>query len=330
MEHHALPNQPLQRLQTLIARDRRILTFGFFLLASATLWVVLKLSNTFVADIPAKVVLTVPSASGVMLTSSYVIPVQLRIQARGSSIFRYKLFQSERILVNLGNLHPADADRDSTALPTTNIRNAVVRLLGENFELQAISPDTIYFQLSRSTVKKVPVAANLHLIFAPEYMQLGKTVLQPDSVTISGPHEIVAQVSEVSTVQVKRDGVGADLTGRAQLSAPPQTSLSHSSVTYAIRAQRVTQIAYDLPIYLTDAPDSLRVTLLPTTARVSFSITTASCDKLKPSELYLRASYRDLAPSLTGQLRVSLNKPPSDVLSTTIAPEFVYAIVEKP
>lgn len=313
----------------LLKRDRQLLIFGFFLLISATLWMLNKLSHTYVTEISAKISLIEGRHVGVMLTDGKLSPARLRVRASGYDIMQYILFSSKVFKVDLGLLRYFEESNGKSALPVGQINSMVVQQLGPSFELQNIAPDTIYFQLSPVASKKVPIVANCRIDYLPQYMQQGKAMLAPDSVIVNGPQEVVDAIFEIGTELVKKEKVINDLSGKVSLKTPPQTFLSHEKTSYKISVQRVTQITRMLPIHLTSVPDSLHVELLPANAQVSISVAMEEYHRLKQDEQYLTAYYPELSQNISGQVRVNLNKQPSYVLSASVKPAFVYLIVKQ-
>ncbi|MDR1417199.1 MAG: hypothetical protein LBJ57_07270 [Prevotellaceae bacterium] len=329
MDKKAPLPQTLLGARRLFKRDKQLLVFGVFLLTSATLWTLNKLSHTYIAEISAKMLLVETRPIDAVLTDGKVSPLRLRVQARGYDLLRYKLFYSKTFRVNLGLLRYFEVSEGKSALLTGQVRGVIAQQLGSNFDLQAIYPDSVYFQMSPVASKKVPVAVNFHIAYAQQYMQQGAIALDADSVIVSGPREIVDDVAEVYTKPMKKEKVIANLSGKVLLEAPPQTFLSRDNVSYSIDVQRVTQITKELPIHLVGIPDSLYVELIPANAKIFISIAMEEYHKLKQEEFFLTAYYSELHQSISGQVRVTLSKPPAYVLSTSIAPAFVNVIVKQ-
>ncbi|MDR0687986.1 MAG: YbbR-like domain-containing protein [Prevotellaceae bacterium] len=329
MDKKAPLPQTLLGARRLLKWDKQMLVFGVFLLTSTILWTLNKLSHSYGTEISAKILLVETRRAGAMLTDGKVSPVRLRVQARGHDLMRYLLFTSKTFNVNLALVRYFELASGKSALLTGQIRSIVAQQLGPNFDLQAILPDSIYFQMSPVANKKVPVTPSLRIAYAPQYMQQGAVVLDPDSVVVNGPQELVDAITEIGTKPVKKENVMANLSGRAMLEAPPQIFLSHDRVSYHIDVQRVTQITQELPIHLIGAPDSLYVELMPASAKIFISIAMEEYHRLKQEEFYLTAYYSELRQSISGQVRVTLSKPPAYVLSTSVIPEFVNAIVKQ-
>ncbi|MDR3296786.1 MAG: hypothetical protein LBS94_00940 [Prevotellaceae bacterium] len=322
---------PLAWIQGLprILKDRQLLTFGFFLLISASMWMLNKLSVHYVASVSGELVLNAPG-------TGYVVPydkerkVQLRVRARGYHILLYNLFSSKKFDVNLSLARIVRPQQERTVVPTASLRDMLSQQLGGDFELQEISPDTILFRMSPLTVKRVPVRTDFRLSFAPQYMQRGEPTLAPDSVTVSGPEELVRELSAIHTTRLVEESVKADLSGKIMLVAPDQTFLSHVKVAYSVSVQRFTQAVRELPIQLLHAPDSLSIALLPATAQVSLFVTLSDYSRLNQADLLLTADYLDLYHNnLSGQVQVNTSAMPDYVLSTSVSPAFVTIIVSK-
>ncbi|MDR1343203.1 MAG: YbbR-like domain-containing protein [Prevotellaceae bacterium] len=329
MDKKAPLPQTLLGARRLFKRDKQLLVFGVFLLTSAALWTLNKLSHTYTAEISAKMLLTETRPIDAVLTNGRVSPLRLRVQARGYDIVRYKLFYSKTFRVNLGMLRYFENSEGQSVLLTGQVRGMIAQQLGTNFDVQAILPDSVYFQMSPVASKKVPVALNFHIAYARQYMQQGEIILDTDSVVVSGPREVVDATSEIYTKPLKKEKVAANLSGKVMLEAPPQTFLSREYISYHIDVQRVTQITRRLPIHIIGVPDSLYVELIPANAKIFISIAMEEYHRIKQEELFLTAYYSELHQSISGQVRVTLSKPPAYMLSTSIEPAFVNVIVRQ-
>ena len=75
-------------------------------------------------------------------------------------------------------------------------------VLPESLELEfveVISPKSIKINLDQYLVKKVPIKSEIIVSTAPGYIQVGKEVFFPDSISIGGPQEIVDNINFVRT-----------------------------------------------------------------------------------------------------------------------------------
>ena len=314
----------LLRTRRMLQLDKRLLTFSFFLLISAALWTLNKFSHSYTYELPAQIELVAPNSVSYVISSNNVAQVQLRVTARGYDLLRYKLFTGKKfkaaITFSERNVN------NTLSVATAPLRNAVSQQLGTDYRLQAILPDSITLQVSRVATKKVPVRSNFRISYAPQYMQQGVTLLTPDSVVVSGAESAIQNITEIFTEQLVKDKLSSKQSGKVDLIAPPKVSLSHQKVSYAINIQRFIEVSQELPIHILGAPDMLYVSVLPATAKVTFSVAMENFPQLKREELYLTVNYSELRQSISDQLRVQLNNPPAYVLSTTIAPSFVNVI----
>ncbi len=316
----------LSSARRLLRRDKRLLIFSLFLLASMVMWLVIKLSYPYTYEVPAQVELYTLRPASHIVTDGNHAQVQLRVRARGYDLLLYKFFNNKRFRAPISEGFTLDLPTGEAGIATSQLRNAVAQQLGASYELQLIIPDSLHFSITHMAVKKVPVRSNFNLSYAPQYMQRGSTTLSPDSILVSGGESIIENISEIFTNPLTRDKVTSTLSGAIGLIAPPHTILSLNKISYNIDVERFIETSYELPIHIIGAPDSLNVQLLPNTAKVTFSITMKEYAQLKREALFLSVHYAELQQSLSNQLQVHLSNPPKYVLSTSIAPEFVNVV----
>jgi YbbR domain-containing protein len=84
-------------------------------------------------------------------------------------------------------------------------------------EIIAVSPDTLFFDFSNRTIKRVPVQLITAIKYQKQFAQSDKVTIQPRYVTISGPAEILAKITSWRTDSVILNGVNEDFNARVNL-----------------------------------------------------------------------------------------------------------------
>lgn len=195
--------------------------------------------------------------------------VTLKVEGTGWQIFFSKLrLQPQPFKVDLSGLKNRNWVMFSTQL------NYLNRQVPGNQTIISVSPDTLYFDFSKQTVKKIPVALVSDLSFRKQYNVIDEIKIKPPSITVTGPDEDLASITHWETEPLIRKDVHENLVVRLPLNNNSQGNLNiyPSSVEVTIPVGETTEKVLDIPIKIENSPRGLTTTLLPGTAKVTVSV----------------------------------------------------------
>ncbi len=133
--------------------------------------------------------------------------------------------------------------------------------------IEVVYPDSLHISLDDIMVKKVPVLADIFVEPAPGYLIIGKPVLQPSQVEISGPNELVRTIDNV---HLQKDTLlNLDLPVRKTIKLEPMDRLidiSYSEINYVVDVQAIGErIITEIPVEVVNVLPDLRVFVNPRT-----------------------------------------------------------------
>jgi hypothetical protein len=312
----------------LVSRNKKAMAMGFFLLLSATIWFVDKLSETYQTDIGVPLYL-VNSDVAIPIVGGERQTVRCIVRAKGYDIFFYKIFASRRIQVDVARYAEFAPLEAKQCLSVLSLQYLIMRTLGNDLELVYLQTDTLSYRVDVLASKKVPVRPNITTYCAPQYVQHGKAGFLPDSIFVSGAREDVDNVNVVETVPIVLTNVNSALDKKIPLAMPPvaHLALSDKYITYQANVIRFTEIQRDLPIVCQNLPDGVSIRLFPSSAVVSF------CINVEQSRVFARASpqlvvdYNDAVRSVSGKLAVHIGELPDYVLLANVRQPFVQFVL---
>src|SRR5690606_36799607 len=138
--------------------------------------------------------------------------VSVRLEANGCQLL-FSTFQSatETIQVDLSGL------RSRNRVVFASQLGFIKRQFPANKQVNSVSPDTLYFDFSKQTERKVPVRALHRLQFQKQYDIIDKLRISPEYVTITGPLDDVVQIEQWETDTIRAASVSGDLYTAVQL-----------------------------------------------------------------------------------------------------------------
>ncbi|MFH1850861.1 MAG: CdaR family protein [Candidatus Neomarinimicrobiota bacterium] len=139
--------------------------------------------------------------------------------------------------------------------------------------IEVVHPDSLHILLDDVMVKKVPVRSTILAEPAPGYLIMGKPTIRPATIELSGPDELVR---DISFVRLVRDTLlNLDLPVRKTVTIEPVDRLidvSHTEVVFSLDVQAIGErIIGEVPVEVVNMLPNLRVFVNPRT--VSLTIT---------------------------------------------------------
>ncbi len=107
--------------------------------------------------------------------------------------------------------HSLDSGIYSAGISSKMILKNLIESLPEEVTVSKTEPDSVSFAFIKNYSKKVEVRLSLNLKLKKQYIQDRKIIIQPDSIEISGPENILQQYSFVETNKISFADASKDL-----------------------------------------------------------------------------------------------------------------------
>ncbi len=311
---------------------KRLPVFLVFVFLSTLLWIYRALDDSFVAGIKYPVNYKNLPKNKILIDSP---PPKLKLQVKGLGydLLSNKLKFKKPLNFNINSfmLYSHSNDSMSVYVLTHFAKEALTEQLNKkntNLEIISITPDTIFFNFTRTEARKIPVIPTIELTeetFARQHIQNGPAYCNPDSVTVTGPAYIVDTITKIFTKEVTPSELTDTFRKRTSIIRQSELSYSTSKVEVVLPTDQFTEISYEIPIYTSHVPDSINMKLFPRKVKVSFNITHSNIPKANEFDFRAYVDYNQLLmkPS-SPRLNIEIKRIPE----YAIAPRFSPASVE--
>ena len=310
---------------------RKLLTFLVFVVISTGFWIVRSLSEQYETNVYYPVKYTNFPENKVLINE---LPekLELRIRANGFSILKSKL--------NL-NLVPLRFDVNSFALNSLGndtffvITETVKDLLSEELDqvrIMDITPDTLFFRFTNVETKKVPVRPVLDMhekFFQKQFTLNGKIRVIPDSITLSGPGNVIRTIHEVQTESLAFTNLADSITKTCRIVALNLLTYSVQKVQVTIPVDRFTEVEERLSVQPVNVPDSLIMIAIPGQVRVTYRICLSNYQKIAHNPLSPRINYQEINARQTSRLTVFLADTPQIVSNVRFNPNEIEFLITR-
>lgn len=158
-----------------------------------------------------------------------------------------------------------------------------------------VSPDTLFFDFSKQTQRKVPIRPNVNLKYKKQYGKIGEIKTNPEYVTITGPLEDVAEIEYIETDSIIASDVEADVRAFSYLKRGKKSNItiypSHTEVH--IPVGEVTEKVLEVPIHIENGEKYTSVRILPSKTRLTISIPVKDYHKWTASDFEAVVNLED-------------------------------------
>ena len=252
--------------------------------------------------------------------------VNVRIEAAGWQLLFSKFRSVHPVLqVDLSGLQ----SRNWVVL--TNQLGFINRQFPENQQVISVAPDTLYFDFSKQTERKVPVRALYNLQFNKQYDIIDELRISPEYVTITGPLEDVVQIEQWETDTIRSAEVSSDVHTVIGLKQNQRANINvyPTSVAVDIPVGEVTEKILEIPIRVENASKFRSVRLLPDKIRLTVLVSLRDFMKVTPGAFEAVVNMDDWIADDVQSLPVIITQKPDFCKLVKIEPQNVDFFVRK-
>jgi hypothetical protein len=255
---------PLIKLSKL--ESRRLSQFLACLIFAVGAWLFFALSNRYVYQAS-----TVVKYSNFPQNKAFH-PLQsdtVKLQVEGSGwqlVFSKLRIKPQSVTVNLKDLSKRNYVTFSDQL------NFINQQFESDQKVVFVQPDTLYFDFSTRSVKKVPVRVVKNILFKDQYDISDKILMIPEYVTVSGPFDDLVQIEMWDTEKLSLENISGNISSNLPLKRPSKANISiyPSVIDVKIPVDEFTEMSIEVPVKILNNKNYRDVKLLPDKVKVTY------------------------------------------------------------
>ncbi len=300
--------------------------FLLCVLFSASIWLVLNLSQRYVAIVSVPVVAR-SNIEGRAAVSRSEATASAQVSATG---FQHIMLarphkRTGQVTIAATDFRYLGGDRFS--LPNSALFRYASQLFGDGVTVEGFISEDLEFLFAEETFKKVPVRPVLTVNFLPQYMAVRPMTVQPDTVLVYGEPSRLENVESVATKPLELYDVRSSVHGKIQLESPSGVRISQGECVYSMEVSRYVEIRAEVKLETRNVPPRVELSILPSTATAVFRCVfpTGTAPSVQ-TRFYI--DYNDFAKSRSGRCMAQVEGLPSSVIDYTLTPE-VFDCLQK-
>ncbi len=304
---------------------KRFLVLVACLLCAVAAWLFMALNNKYVYT--AKTVLIYKDfpqkkAFKALQTDT----VDLQVEGTGWQLLFARLrVKPQSISVSLDKLNTRNYILFSEQL------SAVNKQLETSQKIISVKPDTLYFDFSKRTNKRVPVKLRYNFTFIKQYGIASSIQLKPSYVNISGPQEELAKINEWYTDTLTLANLQQTASTRVTMKANNSANVSiyPTSVGVKVPVDEFTEKTVEVPLILINNQNFYDVKLYPKKVKVTFMVALSRYEEVNEDFIVASVDVNEWKLLKHEQLTVKISRFPEYCTLVKVSPTKINFIIEK-
>ena len=305
---------------------RSVLTFLVFLAISTALWFLTKLSDDYSTQ--AIFSLQFEEVPADKWVSSPKSAVKMSLNTDGFHTLRYKMVREPNrvITIPLDEVPYRQENVNTYSFSSQYVAERVAERLGISASDITMNDAKIYFAMDALKSKVVPVVLRSDIKTQRQYDLYGIPMLDPSSVTIFGPQEVIDSIKAVKTELLSKLNVNQSFSETLPLDLlDGQIHSNVKEVKADVKVEKYTELDIEVPIKVID---SLKLRFFPETMSVKCLVAMRDYASITP-ESFSVAVDRQQLKAMEPLLDVRLASWPPTVQILSTRPDKVeYLIVQ--
>ena len=304
---------------------KRFLVFIACLLLAVAGWLFLALNNKYVYT--AKTVLVYrnfPQKKAFHPLQSDT--VDLQVEGTGWQLLFARLrVNPQSISISLDKLNNRDYILFSEQLYNVN------KQLETSQKIISVRPDTLYFDFSKRTVKKVPVKLITNFSYTQQYGVSDDIEITPNYVTVSGPQQDIEQIREWKTDTLSLQQIQNTTVTRVAMTQNrlKNVNIFPASVEVKVPVDEFTEKTIEVPLKVLNNSEYYTIKLYPKKVKVTFLVALSSYQQVNEDFIEAAVDVNEWKQLKHNRLSVKLTRFPDYCKLVKTVPEKIDFIIEK-
>lgn len=298
----------------------------FFVTIAALFWLLIKLSAQYTVTESLTINMKDAPADLVILDGNQKLKVTL--STTGFELLNYYFKPASRRKVDI-SLEEVPLHKDSESTYSFSISYAKEKIA--NF--LTIEPNEVSFDDNRIIIKmeqldsiRVKVIPNLDLSYEKQYNRHGKIKINPDSVTIYGPKNILKNIDNIYTESVSLKNINSNINIDVPLHTEEMINANVKDVNIKVNVEKYTEAIANVKI---SNNFNKKLRLFPDKVKIKYIVSLTDYNIIKDNSFIVSVDTADIS-SANNFLPLYLIDYPSNTRITSIEPKEVeYIIIEE-
>ena len=305
-------------------KDKKVKLFLIFLLLSFFFWFLAKLSKEYTTTIPFQTVyVNAPKDKDIFTDDSQTIAITLK--SSGFDLLKNAFKKDIKI-----DLSQVKEVQNKAEIDLNEIAPKLQEQLGNRVQILNITPEKLYFDFGKLATKKVKVIPNISLHYKSGYYLTEPLRVKPDSITISGPKDILDTIQVVNTEEIALKDVHKNFTNKLKLKTIPnkKIKLNTNKITVSGLVEKNTEGEIELPIFIINT-NGVNVKTFEKSVKAKYKVSLKNYDKVKAKDFTIVCDFSKTKKDSLDYLIPEIKKQSDFVSEVEISPKRIEYLILK-
>ncbi|MBL7473669.1 CdaR family protein [Robertkochia sediminum] len=314
----------MKKVSQALRRPKSLVFLGFLLL-SFLIWLMITLSGKYITTVRMQVAyVNVPQEKLLLGDPDHYVDAS--VYANGYRLLNNRFFGKELAL----NVSSFNAGKQGYYLTRTDLENQMKGEL-EGLEIRRVLKDTLWLSLGSNAAKKVKVVPDLTVTFQEDHEYATPLEVEPDSIWVRGPEDMVSAMDSVITEKIVLRSVKEDFVREVSLFIPDslkKLKFDEQKVVINAEVSRYSEKMLEVPLSVTNVPEGVSIKTFPSAIRVLCKADIADLKRLVPSGFRVECDFKETR-SDQPFLLPHITEKPSFVRSATLLDNKVEYLINR-
>ncbi|WP_108809330.1 YbbR-like domain-containing protein [Aquimarina spinulae] len=289
-------------------KRNNVKTFLFFLIFTSILWLFIQFSKNYTQEVEVAIRYTnIPQDKIFNEQSDQTL--RMVLNGNGFRLMNHNWsrptlqFNVEDAVINSGDQYYFRVDKESSVLKNK---------LDFKGRVLSVQKDTIRLKLDRNLEKKIQVKIAEKIQYAIGYGSDKGLVVSPDSVTISGPSQIIDTIQYITTENLNLEGLNVNYTSKLDIDIeelPATITVTPAQVEANVLVSKFTEGDQKIPITLNNIPEGTEIKIFPKEISVVYRVGLDKYNEISPRDFMVVADYAKASEESLFLTLELVNKP---------------------
>ncbi|MDT0676716.1 CdaR family protein [Autumnicola musiva] len=272
-------------------KKANVKTFSVFLFFSALTWLLVQLSKEYTQIVQVPIHYT-NAPLDKSISGDRPQNVSVRMHDQGFFILYYRIFRPE-LTIDLTNTEVAGSN---LVYEIEDNRNRISEELGIDFENSAFLDSSIIIPFQPKQERRIAVVPDVNLSFAVGFSAAEDIKLEPDSITVTGPKNIIDTIRKVSTLPIRRNNVNKDISGEVKIDTSNLGMLGfyRNEINYSLQVEKFTEGSVQIPVEVINVPPELNMAYFPKRILVYYQVNLEDYERVKARDFRVVCDYSEV------------------------------------
>lgn len=304
---------------------RKISIFVRCIIISFIAWTLIAISNKYTVTLKTGIeYVNIPEKRAFHPLQSDTVNVRVKMSGWDLLFSKFNP-DSSNIQVDLSNL------KSRNFIVFSNQLGFINRQFPANKQVTHVAPDTLYFDFSKQTQRKVPVKVPYNITFRKQYGITGETKVNPAYVTITGPLEDVANIEFLETDTIRGIQIQTDVRTVANINRNQRTNITiyPTIAEIVIPVGELTEKVIEIPLKIENARKFTSVRTVPSKVTITTLVSLKDYNKWSARDFEAVVDLESWVVNGATSLPVILTQVPDFCKIIKIEPQNVDFFVRK-